>query len=68
MRTETFEVKGMSCQHCKAAVKSALENVKGVEEARVNLEMGKVEVKFNKDESKLDKLKDEVRAAGYEVS
>ncbi|OCL25433.1 copper resistance protein CopZ [Orenia metallireducens] len=68
MKTENFKVKGMSCEHCKSAVESALKKTKGVEDAKVDLKAGKVEVKFNEDESKLDKLKDEVRAAGYEVS
>ncbi len=68
MKTENFTVKGMSCGHCKKAVESALSSVDGVEDVKVSLEEEKVEVKFNEEQTTLDKLKTEVRAAGYEVT
>ena len=42
--TTTLEVKGMSCTHCAAAVKNALEKVPGVERATVDLASGTAEV------------------------
>ena len=65
---KNFSVKGMSCGHCKKAVESALEKLDGVEEAKVNLEAEEVTVKFDDKRLELAALKDEVRAAGYEVT
>lgn len=37
-------VEGMSCEHCRAAVESALAKVAGVESVSVSLEEGKAKV------------------------
>ena len=39
-----LEVEGMSCEHCVARVKKALEGVEGVRAARVTLEPGRAVV------------------------
>jgi copper chaperone len=39
-----LKVEGMSCGHCTAAVKRALEAVAGVTSVEVNLEQGRAEV------------------------
>lgn len=41
---EVISIKGMKCKHCVAAVKSALEEIEGVEFAEVALEKGVAEV------------------------
>ena len=38
METKTFSVPGMHCGHCKAAVTSELQTVRGVEGVDVDLE------------------------------
>ncbi|WP_027340078.1 heavy-metal-associated domain-containing protein [Halonatronum saccharophilum] len=68
MKKEEFEVQGMSCGHCKGAVEKALNSADGVKDAKVDLEAAKVKVEFDESKTDLDKLKNEVRAAGYEVS
>ena len=45
MATTTLKVSGMSCGHCVHTVKSTLEAVDGVEEARVDL--GKAVIDFD---------------------
>ena len=40
----TLKVDGMTCMHCVAAVKKALEQVPGVESADVSLEKGQAVV------------------------
>ena len=59
-----LNVEGMSCNHCVAAVKKALENVDGVKEADVNLEDKKAEVKLDKEVSE-EVLVKAVEDAGY---
>jgi copper chaperone len=38
----TFQVEGMSCNHCKMAVTNALKELDGVEKVEVSLEKGTV--------------------------
>ena len=59
-----LNVEGMSCNHCVATVKKALENVNGVKEADVILEEKRAEVKLDKEVSD-EVLVDAVKDAGY---
>ncbi len=61
----TLNVSGMSCHHCSARVKSALEAVKGVQSAEVDLENGTATVVGN---FSADDAVKAVVAAGYEAS
>ncbi len=40
----TLKIEGMTCDHCSAAVKRALEQVEGVVSAEVDLESGRATV------------------------
>ncbi len=44
MDTKVYTVKGMTCNHCKHAVETALQELDGVQSATVNLELGEVSV------------------------
>ena len=59
-----LKVEGMSCMHCVAHVKEALEKVEGVREADVRLEEKRAEVKLDKEVSD-DSLVKAVEGAGY---
>ena len=59
-----LNVEGMSCMHCVAHVKEALEKVEGVREADVKLEEKRAEVKMDKEVSDDDLVK-AVEGAGY---
>lgn len=61
-----IKIKGMSCQHCVAAVKKALEGLQGVSKVQVDLEKG--EARFDLEEGgSLDQVKSAVQEAGYQV-
>ena len=60
----SIKIKGMSCQHCVASVKEALEKVSGVSEVSVDLENG--EARYQGEVSP-DTLKDAVASIGFEV-
>lgn len=51
MRTKILNIEGMSCGHCEARVRKALENVDGVCEAVVIYEHKTAVVTLNKDVS-----------------
>ena len=59
-----IRVTGMSCQHCVAAVKRALESVPGVTGVRVELESGLARVQGEAEAAPLERA---VIDAGYGV-
>jgi copper ion binding protein len=63
MKTQ-LKIEGMSCEHCVAHVKKALETVSGVKSAKVNLKSNSAEVDHT-DRVNLESLKAAVTEAGY---
>lgn len=57
-----IKVEGMSCQHCKAAVEQALQDVFGVEDVDVSLDEGFAVVRGNPNP---EELVEAVKEAGY---
>jgi copper chaperone len=60
-----LKIDGMTCGHCSAAVKKALEGVDGVQEARVDLDAGRAVVTGSPD---LSALVAAVEDEGYRAS
>jgi len=60
---QTFEVKGMMCNHCVASVEKALTNSNSVEEVTVDLTTGKVDVEGPIKEQEVKEL---IEGIGYE--
>ena len=67
MTEKTFEVEGMSCGHCNAAVEGELGKLEGVERSNANFETGIVEVSYDEARVGVDDLKGAIEEAGYEV-
>lgn len=71
MQTQTFQVKGMTCGGCAASVTRAVKSVQGVDEARVALADGRVEVDYDPETASPTDVRAGVHAAiaaaGYEV-
>ncbi len=65
---KTINIGGMSCNHCVAAVKKALEELKGVKNVDINLPAGKADIIFYESVTDLEKIKEAVEDAGYEFS
>ena len=67
--TETrFEVTGMSCGHCKAAVEGELNRLSGVKMANADIERGTVEVSYDEGTVTTEDLKGAIEEAGYTVA
>jgi len=62
----TLKIEGMSCEHCAAHVKEALEAVEGVRSAKVSLKDKAAEVD-HWDAVPIESLKAAVVDEGYEV-
>jgi copper chaperone len=63
----TFNVDGMSCGHCKAAVEKALKELSGVQTAEAVLDAKTVTVIYDANKVNRDSLAGAITAAGYEV-
>lgn len=65
--TTTLVVKGMSCNHCVNAVTSALKELSGVHTVSVDLASGHVTISYEETAVDLDKMKEAIEEAGYDV-
>jgi copper chaperone len=68
METVTLKVEGMSCEHCVKAVTSSVGGLAGVENVKVSLETGSVEVTFDGSKTGLDRIKSEIEDQGFGVA
>ncbi|CQR46531.1 Copper chaperone CopZ [Paraliobacillus sp. PM-2] len=68
MKELTLEVTGMSCGHCKASVEGALNELKAVTEATVNLDEGMVKITFDEDQVTKSQLIEAIEEQGYDVA
>ena len=63
---KTVKVKGMSCNHCVMAVKSALQEIEGINSVDVDLAKG--EARFNADDPvDMKTVEEHIKKAGYQV-
>ncbi|EGL84285.1 copper ion binding protein [Caldalkalibacillus thermarum TA2.A1] len=67
MNKETFNVKGMSCEHCVSAIEGSVGQLKGVADVRVDLSKGQVEVKFDPSVITREKIIETIDHQGYDV-
>ena len=65
MKEQSYQVTGMTCSACSAAVQRAVGKVDGVDHAEVNLATETLRVQFDESKVDFDKLKDTVEHAGY---
>jgi copper chaperone len=64
MTTETIQVEGMSCDHCKQAVEGALTKLSGVSTAKVDLTAGNVQVDYDNDQVEVTDMKSAIEDQG----
>jgi copper chaperone len=62
----TYHINGMTCENCAKHVTKALQSVKGVKSAKVNLKKGLAEVKTDGTADPAI-MAHEVKRAGYEM-
>ncbi|MGE4240099.1 heavy-metal-associated domain-containing protein [Ramlibacter sp.] len=63
--SQLFDVQGMSCSHCVAAVTQAVKQIDPSAEVKVDLASGRVEIESNSDAGPLARA---IEAEGYRVS
>ena len=65
MQTSTFNVTGMTCGGCVAAVREVLSAVNGVENVDVSLAGHSATIQFDENKTNIANLKSAVVAKGY---
>ena len=67
MQQETIKVEGMTCQHCVQIITDALNSIAGLKTVNVDLVKKEVNVKFNENETILQKISDKIIELGFEL-
>ena len=57
----------MTCQHCVETITDALNNITGLNTVNVDLVKKEVSVKFNENETELNKISDKIIEVGFEL-
>ena len=64
---KTFKLKGLDCANCAAKLENEIQKIDGVENAKVSLADKKAIIKSNENECTLEKIKESIEDAGFEV-
>jgi len=62
----TIKIEGMSCQHCVARVKKALDGLSGVTASDVQI--GSASVKYDETKVKKEDIEAAIEKAGYRIT
>ena len=65
MNNIVLDVKGMSCGHCAAAVKTAVLALEGIESVEIDLQSEKVCISYNN--ITIEDIKSVIEEQGYDV-
>lgn len=66
-KSVNFKVNGMHCGGCAGKIKKGVEALNIESSVDVNVETGKVNIKFNSEQSTMAVLKDTITKAGFQV-
>ena len=67
MTSKILQIRGMSCEHCTAAVTRAVGGLPGVRSVEVSLEAGTAAVDFDEKRLSLETIKRAIADQGYEL-
>lgn len=68
MQTVTLGISGMTCGGCVRSVKNVLEGIQGVSSAEVSLEKAQATVTYDPAQADVNRMKEAVTDAGYQVA
>ena len=67
MKTEKFEVTGMTCTACVAHVEKSVSKLKGIQTVQVNLLTNSMTVSYNENDIDNSEIEKSVESAGYKA-
>lgn len=65
MKEIKLKIEGMHCAGCSNRLEKILNNVDGIESAKVSLEEKSADIKYNEEEVELNTILQEIEAAGF---
>lgn len=65
MKEIKLNIEGMHCTGCSTRLEKILNNIDGVENAKVSLEEKKADVKFNEEKTSINEIKEAIEDAGF---
>ena len=65
MKNEVYQVEGMTCASCSAAVERVTKKIEGVEQSQVNLVMGTLDISYDETRVTPDMIIGKIEKAGY---
>ena len=65
MKDIKLKIEGMHCAGCSNRLEKILNNVDGVESAKVSLEEKSADIKYNEEEVELNTILQEIEDAGF---
>lgn len=68
METTVLKVTGMTCGGCVRSVKNVLEGIQGVSGAEVSLEKAQATVTYDAAQADVNRMKEAITDAGYQVA
>jgi copper chaperone len=68
METTVLKVNGMTCGGCVRSVTNVLESIQGVTSAEVSLEKAQATVTYDPAKADVNRMKEAVTDAGYQVA
>jgi copper chaperone len=66
--TVEFAIDGMTCGGCVRSVKNVLESIQGVISAEVSLERARATVTYDPAKADVNRMKEAVTDAGYQIA
>ncbi len=67
LQQEVLRVEGMSCNHCKQAVETAVQKLTGLTKAEVDLASKTLKVEFDGEKTSMQEVRHAVEETGFEV-
>jgi copper chaperone len=68
MEKITFNVEGMSCEHCVKAVTEAVSGLAGTGNVKVDLKAATASLEFDSSKTGLNEIKAAIEEAGYKIA
>ena len=65
MKETNLKIEGMHCAGCSARLEKVLNNLEGVEIAKVSLEEKKATIKYDETKISLENIKESIEDAGF---
>ena len=67
MKETNLKIEGIHCAGCSTRLEKVLNNLEGVETAKVSLEEKKATIKYNEEKISVENIKEAIEDAGFKA-